>query len=61
VDHPNIVRLYEIFEDSKYIHFVMDLCTGGDLMDYLLMNGPLGERLAAEYMKKLLSAVNHMH
>lgn len=44
VDHPNIVRLYEIFEDSKYIHFVMDLCTGGDLMDYLLMNGPLSEK-----------------
>lgn len=30
-DHPNIVRLYEIYEDNKYLHLVMDLCTGPDL------------------------------
>lgn len=42
-DHPNIVRLYEIYEDDKYIHLVMELCTGGDLLDFLIYNGPIPE------------------
>lgn len=36
-DHPNIIRLYEVFEDAKYIHLVMELCTGYDLLEYLLL------------------------
>lgn len=60
-DHPNIVRLYEVYEDDKYLHFVMDLCTGGDLLDHLMSNGPLSESKAADYMRKLLQAVNHLH
>ncbi|CAG9316029.1 unnamed protein product [Blepharisma stoltei] len=61
VDHPNIVKLYEIFEDSKYIHMVMELCTGGDLLDYLISKGTLLETEVAQIMKSLLGAVNHLH
>jgi len=31
-----VVRLYEIFRDDLYLYLVMDLCTGGDLMNYLM-------------------------
>lgn len=33
VDHPNIIEVYETFEDEKYIHIVMEYCTGGDLFE----------------------------
>lgn len=36
VDHPNIIKLYEVYEDEKYIHIVTELCTGGDLFDHLV-------------------------
>jgi calcium-dependent protein kinase len=39
LDHPNIIKLYEIFEDDKYVHIVTELCRGGDLFDYLLNKG----------------------
>lgn len=39
LDHPNIVKFYEIFYDEKYIHFIMEHCSGGDLYTFILRNG----------------------
>ena len=32
VDHPNIVRLFEVIEDDKYFNLLQELCTGGELL-----------------------------
>lgn len=61
IDHPNIVRLYEIYEDEKYLHLVMDHCKGGDLYDYLLNKGSLNELEVMSIMLKMFSAINHLH
>lgn len=60
-DHPNIVRLYEIFEDNKYIHLVTDLCSGSDLLEIFMSNGIFHEKDLSILLKKMLSAVNHLH
>jgi calcium-dependent protein kinase len=31
LDHPNIIKFYEIYHDELYIHYVMEYCSGGDL------------------------------
>jgi calcium-dependent protein kinase len=31
VDHPNIVKYFETYDDKKFIYLVMELCTGGEL------------------------------
>lgn len=61
LDHPNILKLFEIYEDSKYIHLVMELCTGGDLLDYLIRRSYLIESEVIQIMFKMLSAVNYLH
>lgn len=33
LDHPNIIKIYDVFADSFYIYIVMELCTGGELFD----------------------------
>jgi len=61
VDHPNVIRLYETYEDRKYIHLVMELCSGGDLMDRIVVKGTLSEKEAANVMQKLLGGIHHLH
>lgn len=60
VDHPNIIKLYEAYEDSKYLHLVTELCTGGDLIEYILESKNFSESQAACVARKLLHAVNHL-
>jgi calcium-dependent protein kinase len=33
LDHPNLVRLFEVYQDSKYYYMVLEHCKGGELFD----------------------------
>lgn len=63
LDHPNIVKYYETYIDEKYIYLVMEYIGGGELFQKIAEqdNQVFNEKDAAGYMKKLLSACNHMH
>eukprot|EP00959_Pyramimonas_sp_CCMP1952_P324840 6799459-Pyramimonas_sp.AAC.1 len=56
VDHPNVVKLYEIFEDRDYLYLVFELCAGGSVHDYVHKWGPLKEGIAAKVMRQLMQA-----
>lgn len=61
VDHPNLIRYFETYEDERYLHIVMELCSGGDLFDRLLATGTMTEGDVATVMRKLLLGVSHLH
>ncbi|CAK9052827.1 unnamed protein product [Durusdinium trenchii] len=46
LDHPHIVKLYEHFEDKRYMYMVMEYCRGGELFDRLLEVGHFTENQA---------------
>eukprot|EP00804_Cyclotella_cryptica_P028285 CCRYP_013159-RA/>CCRYP_013159-RA protein AED:0.45 eAED:0.47 QI:0/0/0/1/1/1/3/0/632 len=58
--HPNIVELKDLFEDSKYVHIVMEQCTGGDLFDRVVNDNPARIRHRAEAMKHEARTANAM-
>jgi len=57
LDHPNIVKAYEVYESTINIYLVLENCSGGDLYS----RGPYSEKAAAKIVGKLLSAIVHMH
>jgi len=66
VDHPNIIKLREVFEDEKYLHLVTELCTGGELFDRIIAKtqsaeGHYSEHDAAEIVKSILEAIQYCH
>ena len=64
-DHPNIIKLYETFEDKRYLYLIMEECSGGELFQRLAMNAKNNklytEKDAAKIMKQILEAVNYLH
>jgi calcium-dependent protein kinase len=51
LDHPNILQMYEFFEDDKRYYIVTDICKGGELFDEIIARGVFSERDAAVLMK----------
>merc|ERR1712032_682221 len=61
MDHPNIVKLFETFEDHRNIYLVMELCSGGELFDRIIDAGHFTEVQAAILMQQILRAMFYMH
>jgi len=60
--HPNIVRLFDVFESSDFIYVVMELCEGGDLMDYIMKNDfKISEQRAVKIIHSLSTALYYLH
>ena len=60
--HPNIIKLYDIYENENYIYIIMEYCAGGDLFSYIEKRGfRLPETRAAEIIHKLSTAVFFLH
>ena len=61
MNHPNIVQLYEFYEEPKHYCLVQELLTGGDLLDAILKSGNFSELDSKKIIKKLLLAMNYCH
>ncbi|CAI5695944.1 unnamed protein product [Oreochromis niloticus] len=59
--HPNIVKLHEIYHDQLHTYLVLELLGGGELLERIRRKQHFSETEASRIMRKLVSAVSHMH
>lgn len=59
--HPNIVRLYEVYENKSTIYLVTELCEGCELFDEISKKEQFSEAEAALVTKQLLQAIAYCH
>jgi len=61
IDHPNIMQVFEYYQDQNYIYTVAECLSGGELFDWIQQYKRFNELSAAYFMKQILSAVSYLH
>lgn len=61
LDHPNIIKLFEVYEDSKCVYLVQEFCEGGELFDYIAEREHLSEAEAARVFHQITSSILYCH
>mmetsp|Transcript_5989 Transcript_5989/g.18034 ORF Transcript_5989/g.18034 Transcript_5989/m.18034 type:complete len:358 (-) Transcript_5989:366-1439(-) len=59
--HPNVITLFEIYDEPKRMSLVMELVTGGELFDRIVAKSQYTEKEAADCMKQLCTALAYLH
>ena len=60
--HPNIIKLYDVYENENYIYIIMENCSGGDLLSYFEYHEyELPEAKVCEIIHKLSMAIYYLH
>lgn len=61
LSHPNIMQIFEFFDDNKNFYIASEFCSGGELFEKISEKGAFTEQEAASLVKQILSAVYYSH
>lgn len=61
LDHPNLVKFYEVYEDKYSYHLVIEFCGGGELQKHWDDKTKFSEEETRKYLWQILLAVNYLH
>lgn len=59
--HNHVVKIYETIETEKHIIIVMELCAGGDLLNYVRKRRKLKEPYAQKIFKQIIDGLCYIH
>lgn len=57
LDHPNIIRLFEVMETKNNLFLILEYASGGELLDYIVSKGKLEEEEAKKFTKQIMDAL----
>merc|ERR1719265_1112560 len=61
MDHPHIVRLYDVYESKSELHLVMECAGGGELFEHVTKKKRFSEYEASDALRQMLLALNYIH
>ncbi|XP_028752259.1 serine/threonine-protein kinase ATG1a isoform X2 [Neltuma alba] len=57
IDHPNIIRLFDVIQTNDRIYLILEYCNGGDLATYIHRRGKVSESIARHFMRHLAAGL----
>lgn len=62
LDHPNIIKLFEVMETKKNLFLILEYAPKGEFLEYIIANGRVAEEDAKKYTKQIIAAlVRYQH
>lgn len=61
INHQNIMGLYDVWENKNDLYLILEYIEGGELFDYLIKRGRLGEKEAIQYFRQIIDGINYLH
>lgn len=61
IEHPNVMALYDVWENQGELYLVLEYVEGGELFDYLISRGRLNEAEAVHYFRQICYGVDYCH
>ncbi|XP_068610432.1 serine/threonine-protein kinase BRSK2-like [Brachionichthys hirsutus] len=61
IEHPHVLKLHDVYENSKYLYLVLEHVSGGELFDYLVKKGRLTPKEARKFFRQIISALDFCH
>ncbi|KAJ0961216.1 hypothetical protein J5N97_000810 [Dioscorea zingiberensis] len=59
--HPNVIHLYDVYEDSNGVHLILELCSGGELFDRIVAQKRYSESKAARVIRQIAEGLEALH
>lgn len=60
LDHPNVVKCFDVYKTQTNCYIITELCQGGDLLNYLTRRGKLEESVAVSIMQEIVEGVQYL-
>ncbi|KAF7717907.1 Uncharacterized protein PECH_002693 [Penicillium ucsense] len=61
IEHPNVISLYDVWENRGELYLVLEHVEGGELFDYVSNNGPLPEEEAVRLFRQIIAGLGYCH
>ncbi|KAM5346925.1 hypothetical protein ACJ41O_009930 [Fusarium nematophilum] len=61
IEHPNIMKLYDIWENRSEVYLILEYIDQGDLFTFINMKGRLSEEVAVYFFRQMISAISYCH
>jgi len=61
LNHPHIIKIYNVLESENHVYVVMEAAMGGELFDYIIDSKRLRPAQARKFMRQIVSALDYCH